>query len=124
MTPSLLLTPCPPPTTDHDADTRIGGLSAKDLLKWRWLCSTGVYHAAGNTLSLEILQEWTPPSPPQPMIHTGSHTAVHTTMHTAIHTAIQTSFPSPFTLPSPPATKEMGVGAASIPFTPHTSATA
>ena len=40
---------------DRDADTRHGGLSAGDLLKWRWLCSTGVYHASGNTLSLEIL---------------------------------------------------------------------
>ena len=29
--------------------------SAGDLLKWRWLCATGVYHAAGNTLSLEVL---------------------------------------------------------------------
>ena len=40
---------------DRDADTRHSGLSAADLLKWRWLCSTGVYHASGNTLSLEIL---------------------------------------------------------------------
>jgi len=28
-----------------------------NLLMWRWLCSTGVYHAAANTLSLEITRE-------------------------------------------------------------------
>ena len=42
---------------DQDVDTRTNGLNAKDLLKWRWLCATGVYHAAGNTLSVEILAE-------------------------------------------------------------------
>jgi len=42
---------------DQDQDTRTNGLNAKDLLKWRWLCSTGVYHAAGNTLSVELLAE-------------------------------------------------------------------
>ena len=26
-------------------------------MSWRWLCATGVYHAAANTLSLEIVQE-------------------------------------------------------------------
>jgi len=40
---------------DTDADTRTNGLSAQDLLKWRWLCCTGVYHAAGNTLSVPML---------------------------------------------------------------------
>ena len=39
---------------DNDGDTRVGGMNAQDLLKWRWLCSTGVYHAAGNTLSVEV----------------------------------------------------------------------
>ena len=47
----------PGPELDRDADTRHAGLSAADLLKWRWLCATGVYHASGNTLSLEILRE-------------------------------------------------------------------
>jgi hypothetical protein len=42
---------------DTDANTRQGGLNSKDLLKWRWLCATGVYHAAGNTLSVEVLNE-------------------------------------------------------------------
>ena len=42
---------------DLDGDTRLAGLNAADLLKWRWLCSTGVYHAAGNTLSVEILRD-------------------------------------------------------------------
>jgi hypothetical protein len=35
----------------------MAGLSAADLLKWRWLCATGVYHASGNTLSPEVLDE-------------------------------------------------------------------
>ena len=42
---------------DLDGDTRLAGLNAADLLKWRWLCATGVYHAAGNTLSLELLRD-------------------------------------------------------------------
>ena len=45
----------PGPEEDEDTYTRMAGLSAADLLKWRWLCATGVYHAAGNTLSPEIL---------------------------------------------------------------------
>jgi hypothetical protein len=43
------------PDMDTDADGRSSGLNPKDLLKWRWLCATGVYHAAGNTLSVEVL---------------------------------------------------------------------
>ena len=42
---------------DADQETRTNGLNAKDLLKWRWLCATGVYHAAGNTLSVEALAQ-------------------------------------------------------------------
>ena len=42
---------------DRDTDLRSSGLNPKDLLKWRWLCATGVYHAAGNTLSVEVLQQ-------------------------------------------------------------------
>ena len=42
---------------DVDTDLRSTGLTPKDLLKWRWLCATGVYHAAGNTLSVELLDE-------------------------------------------------------------------
>ena len=45
----------PGPEFDRDADVRHAGLSAADLLKWRWLCATGVYHASGNTLSIEVL---------------------------------------------------------------------
>ena len=45
----------PGPQYDRDQDTRSAALSAKDLLKWRWLCATGLYHASGNTLSVEIL---------------------------------------------------------------------
>ena len=33
------------------------GLDGTNLLMWRWLCATGVYHAAANTLSVEILRE-------------------------------------------------------------------
>ena len=40
---------------DLDPDPKIGGISPKDLLKWRWLCATGVFHASGNTLSVEAL---------------------------------------------------------------------
>ncbi|KAL1499595.1 hypothetical protein AB1Y20_011794 [Prymnesium parvum] len=47
----------PGPELDRDTDTRHSGLNAADLLKWRWLCSTGVYHSAGNTLSSAILQQ-------------------------------------------------------------------
>lgn len=42
---------------DQDTDTRSSGLNPQDMLKWRWLCATGVYHAAGNTLSVEALQK-------------------------------------------------------------------
>jgi len=42
---------------DTDTDTRSGGLNSGDLLKWRWLCATGVYHAAGNTLSVQALSQ-------------------------------------------------------------------
>jgi hypothetical protein len=30
-----------------------GWLDAKGLLKWRWLCASGIYHSAGNTLTTE-----------------------------------------------------------------------
>ena len=33
--------------------------TALNLLQWRWLCATGVYHAAGNTLSLEVMEQLT-----------------------------------------------------------------
>ena len=36
---------------------RLSGLDGANLLMWRWLCATGVYHAAANTLSLEIMHE-------------------------------------------------------------------
>ena len=42
---------------DQDTDPRQQGLNAQDMLKWRWLCATGAYHAAANTLSLEVLRE-------------------------------------------------------------------
>ena len=34
-------------------------VTALKLMQWRWLCATGVYHAAGNTLSLELLERLT-----------------------------------------------------------------
>jgi len=30
-------------------------VGSKELLRWRWICATGVYHSAVNTLSLEAL---------------------------------------------------------------------
>jgi len=47
----------PGPEFDRDTDTRSAALSAKDMMKWRWLCATGLYHAAGNTLSVEVLSQ-------------------------------------------------------------------
>ena len=44
------------PDVDADWDTRSSGLNPQDMLKWRWLCATGVFHASGNTLSVEALQ--------------------------------------------------------------------
>ena len=44
------------PDVDADADPRSSGLNPQDILKWRWLCATGAYHASGNTLSVEALQ--------------------------------------------------------------------
>ena len=38
--------------TDHVAAHTPDWLSAKELLKWRWLCTTGIYHSALNTLSI------------------------------------------------------------------------
>eukprot|EP00326_Haptolina_ericina_P033261 CAMPEP_0181245200 /NCGR_PEP_ID=MMETSP1096-20121128/43290_1 /TAXON_ID=156174 ORGANISM="Chrysochromulina ericina, Strain CCMP281" /NCGR_SAMPLE_ID=MMETSP1096 /ASSEMBLY_ACC=CAM_ASM_000453 /LENGTH=638 /DNA_ID=CAMNT_0023341847 /DNA_START=39 /DNA_END=1952 /DNA_ORIENTATION=+ len=38
--------------TDHTADNVPNWLSSKELLKWRWLCTTGIYHSALNTLSV------------------------------------------------------------------------
>lgn len=35
----------------------VRGLDGLNLLKWRWLCSTGVYHAAANSLSSSILRQ-------------------------------------------------------------------
>ena len=42
---------------NRDYDPITNGLTGKTLLMWRWLCATGIYHAAGNTLSLEIFRE-------------------------------------------------------------------
>lgn len=39
-----------------DDDPHTNGMSATDLTMWRWLCATGVYHAAGNTMSTRIFQ--------------------------------------------------------------------
>ena len=44
------------PDVDADFDPRSSGLNPQDMLKWRWLCATGAYHASGNTLSIEALQ--------------------------------------------------------------------
>ena len=40
---------------DWDTDPSTNGLTALDLGMFRWLCATGVYHAAGNTLSIPIM---------------------------------------------------------------------
>ena len=32
----------------QDSDTKSAGLDGVNLLMWRWLCTTGVYHAAAN----------------------------------------------------------------------------
>ena len=40
---------------DWDTDPSTNGLTALDLAMFRWLCATGVYHAAGNTLSIPIM---------------------------------------------------------------------
>lgn len=45
----------PDPKYSWDRDPKMGGLDGLNLLMWRWLCATGVYHAAANTLSLAIL---------------------------------------------------------------------
>ena len=46
----------PGPEYSWDADPQMGGFDGQNLLMWRWLCATGVYHAASNTLSVEALQ--------------------------------------------------------------------
>lgn len=46
-----------------DTDDRLGdarktyGLDGINLLMWRWLCATGVYHAAANTVSVEMIHK-------------------------------------------------------------------
>eukprot|EP00966_Prymnesium_polylepis_P087455 2023623-Prymnesium_polylepis.2 len=45
----------PGPEYSWDGDSKQAGLDGVNLLMWRWLCATGVYHAAANTLSVEIL---------------------------------------------------------------------
>ena len=47
----------PGPEYGWDADAKSYGWDGINLMMWRWLCATGVYHAAANTLSLEILQQ-------------------------------------------------------------------
>ena len=47
----------PGPEFSWDGDPRMSGMDGQNLLMWRWLCATGVYHAAANTLSVEILHE-------------------------------------------------------------------
>ncbi|KAL1508522.1 hypothetical protein AB1Y20_004622 [Prymnesium parvum] len=39
-----------------DDEPGTNGISAQDLTMWRWLCATGVYHAAGNTISTRGLR--------------------------------------------------------------------
>ncbi|KAL1528477.1 hypothetical protein AB1Y20_009820 [Prymnesium parvum] len=45
----------PDSALSRDGDTKSAGMDGINLLMWRWLCATGVYHAAANTLSVEIL---------------------------------------------------------------------
>ena len=40
----------PGPETGWDFDPKSYGWDGLNLLMWRWLCATGVYHAAANTL--------------------------------------------------------------------------
>ena len=47
----------PGPQYSWDGDTRMSGLDGTNLLMWRWLCATGVYHAAANTVSVEIMRK-------------------------------------------------------------------
>ena len=47
----------PGPEYGWDADPRSSGFDGINLLMWRWLCATGVYHAAANTLSVEMLHD-------------------------------------------------------------------
>eukprot|EP00966_Prymnesium_polylepis_P275020 6354880-Prymnesium_polylepis.1 len=47
----------PGPENSWDFDARSYGYDGINLLMWRWLCATGVYHAAANTLSVEVLYE-------------------------------------------------------------------
>jgi len=47
----------PGPEMGWDADAKSYGWDGVNLLMWRWLCATGVYHAAANTLSVEIMHE-------------------------------------------------------------------
>ena len=47
----------PGPEMGWDADPKSYGWDGINLLMWRWLCATGVYHAAANTISVEMLHE-------------------------------------------------------------------
>ena len=45
-------------TDDHLGDARkTYGLDGINSLMWRWLCATGVYHAAANTVSVEMMHK-------------------------------------------------------------------
>ena len=56
-TDPTLASHAPGPEYSWDGDPKMSGLDGQNYLMWRWLCATGVYHAAANTLSVEILKE-------------------------------------------------------------------
>jgi len=47
----------PDPFFSMDFDTKSMGMDGINLMMWRWLCATGVYHAAANTMTVEILYD-------------------------------------------------------------------
>lgn len=38
------------------AGLQVPHITSKDLLRWRWLCASGIYHSAGNTISSAALK--------------------------------------------------------------------
>ena len=47
------VTPSAGPEQGWDADPKTYGWDGLNAMMWRWLCATGVYHAAANTLTVE-----------------------------------------------------------------------
>jgi len=47
----------PGPEEGWDADPKTYGWDGLNAMMWRWLCATGVYHAAANTLTVEQMHQ-------------------------------------------------------------------